>query len=166
MLHTIVIYLNQFSQQNYFKIPKVSEYSRKFPIFPQNSQYSQWKFTAVKIPGNFASLVKQVKRVGQHFQGINLSLSELMLKWPDLWEATEQVKNKNGLERKLAVLKDIWTGCLLRTWFRNCLIWLMKILSDKSKKFYSQTLAFAILSDGLITSASVHCFCREICRWW
>ena len=53
MLHTLIIYLNQFSQQNYFKIPKVSEYS---PIFPQNSQYSRWKFTALKIPGNFASL--------------------------------------------------------------------------------------------------------------
>ena len=53
MLHTISIYLSQFSQQNYFKIPKVSEYS---PKFPQNSQYSQWKFTALKIPGNFASL--------------------------------------------------------------------------------------------------------------
>ena len=57
MLYTIIIYLNQFSQQNYFKIPKVSKYSPKFPIFPQNSQYSQWKFTALKIPGNFASLV-------------------------------------------------------------------------------------------------------------
>ena len=56
MLHTLIIYLNQFSQQNYFKIPKVSEYSPKFPIFPQNSQYSRWKFTALKIPGNFASL--------------------------------------------------------------------------------------------------------------
>ena len=33
-------------------------------------------------------------------------------------------------------------------------------------KFYSQTLPFAILTDGLITSALVHCFCREICRWW
>ena len=48
MLHTIIIYPNQFSQQNYLKIPKVSEYSRKFP---QNSQYSRWKFTALKIPG-------------------------------------------------------------------------------------------------------------------
>ena len=44
MLHTIIIYLNLFSRQNYLKIPKVSEYSRKFPIFPvdtyrfQNSQ--------------------------------------------------------------------------------------------------------------------------------
>ena len=56
MLHNLIIYLNQFSQQNYFKIPKVSEYSPKFPIFPQNSQYSRWKFTALKIPGNFASL--------------------------------------------------------------------------------------------------------------
>ena len=52
----IIIYLNHFAQQNYFKIPKVSEYSPKFPIFPQNSQYSRWKFTALKIPGNFASL--------------------------------------------------------------------------------------------------------------
>ena len=56
MLHTVIINLNQFSQQNYFKIPKVSKYSLKFPIFPQNSQYSQWKFTTLKIPGNFASL--------------------------------------------------------------------------------------------------------------
>ena len=56
MLHTIIIYLNQFSQQNYFRIPKVSEYFPKFPIFPQNSQYSRCKFTAFKIPGNFASL--------------------------------------------------------------------------------------------------------------
>ena len=54
LLHTIIIYLNQFSQQNYFKIPKVSEYS---PIFPQNSQYYRWRFTALKIPGNFASLI-------------------------------------------------------------------------------------------------------------
>ena len=33
MLHTIIIYPNQFSQQNYFKIPK-------FPNIPKNSQYS------------------------------------------------------------------------------------------------------------------------------
>ena len=59
MLRTIIIYLNQFSQQNYFKIPKVSEYSPNFPIFPQNSQYSRWKFTALKIPGNFASLIER-----------------------------------------------------------------------------------------------------------
>ena len=55
-LHTRTIYLNQFWKQNYLKIPKVSEYSRKFPIFPQNSQNSRWKFTTLKIPGNFASL--------------------------------------------------------------------------------------------------------------
>ena len=59
MFHTIIIYLNQFSGQKYFKIPKVSEYFQKFPIFPQNSQYSRWKFTALKIPGNFASLVQR-----------------------------------------------------------------------------------------------------------
>ena len=68
MLRTIIIYLNQFSQQNYFKIPKVSEYSPKFPIFPQNSQYSWWKFTALKIPGNFASLHESLR-----FQSSTLS---------------------------------------------------------------------------------------------
>ena len=57
MLHTIIIYQNLVSRQNYLKIPKVSKYSWKFPIFPQNSQYSQWKLTTLKIPGNFASLV-------------------------------------------------------------------------------------------------------------
>ena len=43
MLRTIIIYLNQFSQQNYFKIPKVSEYSPapKFPIFPVEIYPSQ-----------------------------------------------------------------------------------------------------------------------------
>ena len=51
MFHTIIIYLYQFSGQNYFKIPKVFEYFRKFPIFPQNYQYSRWKFTALKIQG-------------------------------------------------------------------------------------------------------------------
>ena len=56
MLHTIIIYRNQLTWQYYFEIPKVFEYSQKFPLFPQNSQYSQWKFTTLKIPGNFASL--------------------------------------------------------------------------------------------------------------
>ena len=33
----------------------------------------------------------------------------------------------------------------------------------KSRIKYSQTLAFAILDDGLITSVLVHCFSRETC---
>ena len=41
MLLIIIIYLNQFSRQNYLKIPKVSEYSLKFPIFPVEIYRSQ-----------------------------------------------------------------------------------------------------------------------------
>ena len=41
MLHTIIIYPNQFSQQNYFKIPKVFEYSPKFPVETYRSQNSR-----------------------------------------------------------------------------------------------------------------------------
>ena len=44
MLHTIIIYQNLFSRQNYLKIPKVSEYSQKFtkfPIFPVETYRSQ-----------------------------------------------------------------------------------------------------------------------------
>ena len=60
MLHTTIIYLNQFSQQNYFKIPKVSKYSlnsqypRKIPNIPSGN------LLLSKFPGNFASLVWSV----------------------------------------------------------------------------------------------------------
>ena len=37
------------------------------------------------------------------------------------------------------------------------------IMFGKSRMKYSQTLAFAILADGLITSVLVRCFSREIC---
>ena len=37
ILHIIIINLNQFSQQNYLKIPK---FMWKFPNIPKNSQYS------------------------------------------------------------------------------------------------------------------------------
>ena len=43
-----------------FKNSQRSEYSQKFPIFPQNSQHFWWKFTTLKIPGNFASLATQL----------------------------------------------------------------------------------------------------------
>ena len=41
---------------NFGKFPQVSENFRKFPIFQKDLQNSQWKFTAFKIPGNFATL--------------------------------------------------------------------------------------------------------------
>ena len=37
MLHTIIIYQNLFSRQNYFKIPKVSEYFPKIPNIPSGN---------------------------------------------------------------------------------------------------------------------------------
>ena len=37
------------------------------------------------------------------------------------------------------------------------------IMFGKSRNKYSQTLAFAILADGLITSVLVYCFSRETC---
>ena len=54
ILYPNIIYPNQFWKWNYLKIPKVSEYSQKFPTFTQNCG---WKFATLKIPRNFASLV-------------------------------------------------------------------------------------------------------------